>query len=56
MSDIHSEGEERLDRLLAVDLLPGDCLEEEIFSAVISRYKIFIFILLEICKFIQFLL
>jgi len=33
---------------MAADLLPGDCLEEEIFSAVISRYKIFIFILLEI--------
>ena len=40
------EREERLDTLLAADLLPGDCLEEEIFSAVISRYKIFIFILL----------
>ena len=48
MFDSQSEGE-----LLAVppDLLPGDCLEDEIFSAdaVISRYKIFIFIL-HCCK------
>ena len=44
MSDSRTEGS--LDTLMAVDLLPGDCLEEEIFSAVISRYKIFVFILL----------